>query len=76
MDSQHTPTKKAHTVGESKGKIAHVGAVLTASFKVDGRLLFTGGEDRVIRFWDSCNGSLVSQFDGHESEVRDVCVTR
>ncbi|PWA94919.1 transducin/WD40 repeat-like superfamily protein [Artemisia annua] len=75
MDSEHTP-KKAHTVGELKGKIAHVGAVLTASFNVDGRLFFTGGEDRVIRFWDSRNGSPVAHFDGHEGEVRDVCVTR
>lgn len=80
MDSEHTP-KKARTVGEferkgSVEKIAHDGAVLTASFNGDGRLFFTGGEDQVIRLWDSGDGSPVARFDGHESEVRDICVTR
>ncbi|PWA91490.1 transducin/WD40 repeat-like superfamily protein [Artemisia annua] len=57
---------------------ARAAAVLTARFNGSGNFFFTGGEDRVIRLWDTRNGNLLTSFPELEleHEIRDVCITK
>ncbi len=41
--------------------LEHGGAVLTAAYSPDGRIILTGGDDGSIRFWDACTGEPTGQ---------------
>ncbi|MCI0464468.1 MAG: WD40 repeat domain-containing protein [Gemmataceae bacterium] len=42
------------------------------AYTPDGRLLLSGGDDRVVRAWDAHSGEEVVRLDGHEEAVRLV----
>jgi WD40 repeat protein len=59
--------KKAKKQGDlSKG---HVGHVLTIAVSSDGRMLATGGLDRVIHMWDTRTRTQVDKFTGHRQAI-------
>jgi WD40 repeat protein len=42
------------------------------AFGPDGRLLASGGEDRVVRLWDAANGREIAAFHGHLDMIKRV----
>jgi WD40 repeat protein len=54
------------------GRLKHAGKALAVAFSPDGRILASGGEDRLIRLWDTTTGKELGQFTGHESTVATV----
>ncbi len=44
-------------------------AALALTFSPDGRILATGGWDRLIKLWDVRSGTLLQEFDGHKVAV-------
>ncbi len=49
--------------------LGHNGAVLTAAFSPDGKLLLTGSEDRTAVLWDLRQGLPRITFQGHQGAV-------
>lgn len=47
----------------------HVGKILALALSSDGTLLASGGEDKVIRVWDTVEDKLVDSFKGHKDVV-------
>jgi WD40 repeat protein len=47
----------------------HAGPVYVLVFNPGGTLVLTGGEDRLVRLWDSKTGQLVSQLPAHGGAV-------
>jgi RNA polymerase sigma factor (sigma-70 family) len=48
---------------------AHQGGAIEAVFSPDGRMLATGGYDKVIRFWEIATGKERHELHGHEGAV-------
>lgn len=46
--------------------------ILAAQFHPDGRIMAHGGEDGVVRFWDSTSSTLVKSAEGHKSKISDI----
>jgi WD40 repeat protein len=40
------------------------------TFSKDGKLLFTGGTDNMVRLWDAQTGQALGQFQGHTGEIK------
>jgi WD40 repeat protein len=47
-------------------------AILSLAFSPDGRLLASGGMDRVVRVWEAATGRELHALKGHEGEVQGV----
>jgi len=48
----------------------HKGNVSTVAFSPDGRMLASGGEDRVVMLWDVAARGHIAVYEGHKDEVR------
>jgi WD40 repeat protein len=51
---------------------AHKGWIRSLEVSPDGTLIATGGNDTMVRLWSMADGSLVSEFPGHERHVYSV----
>jgi WD40 repeat protein len=47
----------------------HGGLIFALALNADGRLLATGGEDTMVRLWDTGSGSLLTTLQGHGGPV-------
>jgi WD40 repeat protein len=45
---------------------------LCGCFSLDGKVLVTGGEDKVVRLWSAANGKRIRELPRHEQSVRSV----
>lgn len=46
--------------------------VTSVRFHPDGRIMATGGDDGIVRLWDSTNSELVKGIEGHKSKITDI----
>jgi len=53
-------------------KDAHVDAILAVAISPDGKLLATGGQDKVLRFWDAETGAPRGARMGHKEPILAV----
>ncbi len=51
---------------------SHQAPVLAVEYSPDGSLIASGSEDNTVRLWDSGDGSLVYELDGHTDFVNDL----
>ena len=67
---------KVHIVRPETGETLRVltqrGAVTSLDFSASGRMLATGGADRVARIWKLPSGVLMHQLSAHDGQVVDV----
>ncbi len=64
------------TVRERTSVRAHGAPIWNVTFSPDGKLLATGGADRLIRLWDVAGGQVRRQFPGHDSDVTALAISR
>jgi WD40 repeat protein len=50
--------------------------VKALSFSADGKVLFSGGDDRSIRVWDAVTGNERTQLPGHRGDIHSLVVSR
>ncbi|HEV2947979.1 MAG TPA: hypothetical protein VGX70_11410 [Gemmataceae bacterium] len=55
--------------------LTHPGAVLAVSASADGKRLYTGGDDKILRSWDLTKDQVEKQFTGHTAAVTAVVVS-
>ena len=55
--------------------MAHPDAVLAAVPSPDGKKLFTGSADKIVRIWDTTKQAVEKQFGGHTGPVTAVAVS-
>jgi WD40 repeat protein len=55
--------------------LTHPDAVLAAVASPDGKKLFTGSADKLVRVWDSAKQAMEKQFAGHTGPVTAVAVS-
>lgn len=69
-------TVRLWSVGESRElvRLDHPADVDAVAFGADGRTLFTGGKDGIIRLWDTENGRPLGELSGHGMAVTDLAV--
>jgi WD40 repeat protein len=56
--------------GAATSLTGHQGTVLAATFSTDGRLMASGGKDRIIRLWDVKAATMIRQLRGHRGDVQ------
>jgi WD40 repeat protein len=54
---------------------AHTDWVTTLAYSNDGKYLFSGSSDKLIKMWDANDGSLQHTFSGHSGAVMSVAIT-
>jgi WD40 repeat protein len=54
------------------GRLHHPGGVNCLAFSPDGKILATGGNDRLIRLWDAGTGKELRRLTGHQAPVTRV----
>lgn len=52
--------------------IAHGDAIHALTYSSDGKLLASGGYDRLVKFWDAATGKLVRELKDHSDSVYDL----
>ena len=62
-----TGQKKSVLLADKKGRKHQVLAVAASD---DGRLIASGGHDRLIQLWDVRSNELLGSFSGHRDSVR------
>ncbi|MDQ0987163.1 WD40 repeat domain-containing serine/threonine protein kinase [Streptomyces sp. V2I9] len=68
--------RSGHVSAEcSHRRTGHTGAVSALCFSPDGRLLLSGGRDRLILVWDVSSGRCVRVLKGHRAPVTALRVT-
>lgn len=63
---------KSETSASTKAIDAHDGWIRTLALSPDGKTLASVGNDKVVKLWDSIDGSLKQELNGHESYVYNV----
>jgi WD40 repeat protein len=53
-------------------RLRHESQVCCVAFSPDGKLLASGGLDRVIRFWDPATGKELRRLEGHTESVKGI----
>src|SRR5882724_186685 len=53
----------------------HSSTVSSIALSHDGKLLLTGGVDRVVQLWDVRSGRVIRSFVGHSGSVTSVAVS-
>ncbi len=48
---------------------AHRGWVRALGVSLDGKILASGGNDRIVRLWEAASGRLVHELSGHLNHV-------
>ncbi len=61
--------------GETLPLGTHEGDILSLAFNPDGSILASGGDDRLIRLWNTENGELIETLEGHSSRIRSLRFT-
>ena len=51
----------------------HADEVHALAYSPDGRVLATGGDDRIVRLYDAGSGRLIRRLYGHESRISSLC---
>ncbi|CAD5210709.1 unnamed protein product [Bursaphelenchus xylophilus] len=60
---------------EEHGKfLGHLSQVFCVCFDRTGRYVVTGGDDKLIKVWDTVTGLLRYTFRGHEGEIADLSI--
>jgi WD40 repeat protein len=64
-------------LGSGASRVLPIGAVQNfLEFSADGRFLYSGGADGVVRQWDVARGSLRRVWRGHQGEIEALLVPR
>jgi WD40 repeat protein len=59
--------------GKELGRLeGHDGSVFALAFSADGKLLASGGGDRLVRLWDVASRKEVRRLEGHQGTVTSV----
>jgi WD40 repeat protein len=58
--------------GELRVFTGHEGAVTTVAYSPNGKFVLSGGEDQMLKLWDTANGKEVRTFTGHRGAVTSV----
>ncbi|KAI6183017.1 Bromo domain-containing protein [Aphelenchoides bicaudatus] len=67
--------KQASTEINAHGRFqGHILPVFCVTFDQTGRYVLTGGDDKIIKVWDTFFGRLRYTFHGHTSEVTDMSI--
>jgi WD40 repeat protein len=56
-------------------RLRHSERITTVAYSLDGKTLFSGGCDNVIRMWDVATGKELRRFQGHTSAVMAVALS-
>lgn len=54
--------------------LGHLSQVFCVTFDRTGRYVITGGDDKLIKVWDTTTGLLRYTFRGHQGELADLSV--
>lgn len=58
--------------GLQTAKFRSNGPMYTAVYSPDEKYVVTGGEDRMVKFWDRSNGDLAFSLEGHEAAISNI----
>lgn len=64
------------STGQQLQALEHHASVHTALFSTDGRYIFSGGKDYLIKVWDVASSKMIRQLQGHTGVVEDLSVSR
>jgi WD40 repeat protein len=53
-------------------RFRHAGTIRALTFAPDGKLLVSGGDDKVLCMWDTSTGLLVRKLSGHENSIHRI----
>ena len=75
LDSGNTIVLDAITGSQATILCGHSEGVTCLVFSSDGRLLVSGGNDRVVQLWDMQTGGIIKTFDGCTKPVRSISIS-
>ena len=75
FDSHGDPLPAAAITRLGTTRLRHAGPVNSVAFSPDGRLLASGGDDRLVRLWDPTTGLEIGRFDEHAANVGHLAFT-
>jgi mitogen-activated protein kinase organizer 1 len=53
---------------------AHTGPIQALSFNKQGEYIISGGQDRLIKLWNTSTTACIQEYEGHGWEVLDVAM--
>jgi hypothetical protein len=60
---------------KSEQEFRHPAAVTSVCFSKDGRYLFSGCEDSILRVWSTENGTEIYRIKGYTGEISSICLS-
>lgn len=64
------------SAGNQLQALAHGVSVHTVAFSMDGRYVFSGGKDYLIKVWEFATGKVIHELQGHTGTIEDLSVSR